>query len=231
MGKPFIISFIILILLVLAGGGFFWYQKNQHQSLGQSLPNKDRKLTQEQQKFYKDRIAKAESYLRSLNSSQPNFKQEQASTYIYLGQQYFGLGQMQKSKDAYNQALKADPKQEQALVGLAVTLSEAGDTASAGRALEQALGYNKSNPDVWLRYIDLRQSLGAPVKDKDIDDIFQQALSFTGRNIDILTRYANFESQNGQTAQAIALWQEAAGQYPDNAAYQDEIKSLQNSGK
>jgi cytochrome c-type biogenesis protein CcmH/NrfG len=229
MRKSFIIGLVVLFVLVLAGGGFFWYQKNQHQPPGQSLPNKDRNLTQDQQKFYQDRIAKAESYLSSLNPSQPNFKQEQASTYIYLGQQYFGLGQMQKSKDAYNLALRADPKQAQALVGLAVTLLDAGDTGGAQQALEQALGYDKSNPDIWLRYIDLRQNLGASVK--DINEIYQQALASTGRYIDVLTRYANFESQNGQIQQAIALWQEAAKQYPNNSAFTDEIKRLQNSGK
>lgn len=224
MRKIILPILIILLAAALAAGGW-WLKQKKSVPTGSVLPNKERNLTQDQQKIYNDRIAKAQSYLASLKPSQPNFKGEQINTYVYLGQQYYGLGQLQKSKEMYGAVLALAPNHEQALVGLALTLHDAGDAAGERRLFEQALKSNPNNPDVWLRYIDLRQALGASAQ--ELSDLYAQALEQTSRNIDVVTRAAGFQEQAGNLQASLALWQEAAKQYPDETAYREQIKRLQ----
>jgi tetratricopeptide (TPR) repeat protein len=223
MRKNIIIGIAVLLIASLSAAGFWFYK---HKPAIKSLPNKQRNLTADQQKIYTDKIKKAEDYLGSLNKNKPGFLQEQSNVYIYLGQQYYGLGQLQKSEDMYNLVLKSDPKNEQALVGLSLIFSDAGDLDGTRRVIKTALDSNPNNPDIWLRYIELSQTGGSTKQ--EISDLFSQALEKTGNAIDILTRDAEFQEQNGNIAQAIVLWKEAAKKYPDNASvYEQEIHRLE----
>ena len=104
------ILFVILAAIILLAG--FWFVRNKKQSVAPKakLASADRKLTAKQKKIYTDKIAKGEEYLKSLKPQDKNFAQEQLNTYMYLGQLYYGLGDLQKSKEMYELALKNDPK-------------------------------------------------------------------------------------------------------------------------
>ncbi len=227
-----IIYFVIIIVVILAAAGLFWRSKYQGLKIQQktTLPNVERNLTAEQKKIYTDKIAKGEEYLKNLKPQDKNFSQEQLNTYMYLGQLYYGLGDLQKSKEMYELALKNDPKNEQVLVGISSALVEAKDLYGAQAILEKALENSPKNPDVWLRYIQLRNDTGASFG--DINQIYTTALEKTERKTDIITSYAQFQEKNNHIAEAISLWQEALKAYPNNAVmYQQEINRLQNLKK
>ncbi|MCL5666491.1 MAG: tetratricopeptide repeat protein [Patescibacteria group bacterium] len=228
MRKKIIIIITIIIAMAAAAGGYWYFQKNRHNSKApgaKSLADIQRNLTVEQEKAVNGRIQKAEDYLKTLKPEQKNYNYEQANTYEYLGQQYYALGQMQKSKDMYEKALALEPDDESMQVGLATTLTEAGDKAGARQFLEKALQSNPKDSDLWLRYIDLRQTMGATAQ--DLGDLYSQALEKTNNYIDVLTKDAAFQEQQGNTAAAISLWQQASKQQPDNQAYKEEIGRLQ----
>src|SRR5437016_5113743 len=106
----------IVLLLTVVGG--FWYKTHQNKQIdGSALMNKDRKLTSEQQKIYLDRIKLAEENLQAIKPSDPKYHISQVNDYMYLGQQYFGLGQLDKAKQNYLKVLEIDSNNESALVG------------------------------------------------------------------------------------------------------------------
>ncbi len=227
MSKKNIIAIVIIIVLLVVAAGFFW-QKKHLATRGQQVKNlqdKSRNLTSDQVKFYTDRIAREEGFLKTLNPSQID---RIANSYIYLGQQYFGLGRLQKSKEMFETAIKIYPKNEQAYVGLALTLEDAGDREEERAALKQALEINPQNADIWLRYIDLRKTMGAD--GNEMENLFQDGLKATDRNINLVVRLAGFEETAGNIDKAVLLWQEAVKLYPSNSQiYQQEINRLRQA--
>jgi tetratricopeptide (TPR) repeat protein len=100
----------------------------------------------------------------------------------------------------------------------------------AGAILEKVLENNPKNPDVWLRYIQLRKDTGSSYG--DVNQVYTTALEKTERNTDIITSYAQFKEQNGRIQDAVSLWQEAAKTNPSNPTlYQQEIIRLQGQKK
>lgn len=214
------------------GGGFLWRQKSR---LGSSqrervLADVDWNLTKEQKKIYTDRIEQANNYLASLSPSQPGFALEVSSVYVFLGQQYYGLGLLHKSKEMYELALKKDSNSENAIAGLALTLTTGGDKEGARELLEKSLKDIPGNRDIWLQLIQLRRGMGA--SNEEITSLYGQALLNTDRHIDIITSNGKFFADIGKNSEAISLWQEAAKKNPDNAAaYQSEIDRLKSLSK
>jgi len=144
---------------------------------------------------------------------------------MYLGQQYFGLGQMEKSKQEFLTVLQIEPNYEPAFAALALTYSDAGELPEAQLALESAIKSNSKNYNIWLQYIGVRQAMGA--SNEELGQLYEDALLATSRYTDILTKYAQFEESVGNIAEAIALWEEALKNYPENAQfYNTEINRL-----
>jgi|GEM_PF-2578505 len=215
--KKRIIWGVIIVLIASAAVGFWKYQKIgvKIQEAEKILKNIPRNLTSDQEKIYTDKIQKALEYQKTLNPAQANYRIEIINSNTFLAQQYYGLGQLQKAQEYYSEALKLDPKNEQTKIGLAQVLQEGGDAYGAVVLLDEVLEINPKNPDVWLRYMDLRKDLGAA--SQDIKNLFFRALEKTERHVNIVTKYAQFEEEQKEYAQAIKLWQEAAKAYPENA--------------
>lgn len=217
------IAGIIALVLILGAAALWWFKFN-HNS-GSNLKNVDNHLTSDQKKIYTDKIAQAEAHLKQIPANSSG-KTEAADTYVFLGQQYFGLGQLNKSVAEYNLSLKIDPMHETALLGLAQTLEVGGDKNGASSALEKVVTNDPNNPDAWLQYIDIRQALGDT--NQQLDSMYTQALAGTSRNINVLTKDAEFQEKIGNIGQAISIWQEAGRTYPDNAViYNAEAARLQ----
>lgn len=218
---------VILTILVLMLGLFLFWQKSIKTTQPETkvLPSVNRNLNQDQIKFYEDRIVKAEEFLKNLSKTDINFKQHQIHNYIYIAQQYFGLGELQKSKEAYDFVLTLSANQEQALVGLATIYNEIKDSASERSVLERAVEATPKNTDIWLRYITVNKNSGATID--QISELYIQALEKTERHVDIIVSYATFLGELGKKVEAIKLWQEAKKKYPSNSVmYQAEIDKL-----
>ncbi len=228
MQKKFIVI-LIIILVILFGIAGWWLNKNQNNKtdLGiNDLKNRVVSLSPDQEKVYFDRIKTANDYFKTLKPSTPNYQLEQIKTRMYLAQQYYGLGQLQESKNMYDLILKSEPKNEQALVGLSLIFIDAGKLEDAIKVLKVATESNPENTDTWLRYIALRQ--GMNVGEAEMRTIYENALSKTNRAVDILTKYAQFLEQAGKLEEAKNLWLEAAKIYPEKAGlFEQEAKRLQ----
>lgn len=223
-----------MFLLIIAGvSGILWRFNNKgtkSTSIQKTLADVARNLNAEQKKIYTDKISKALEFKKSLNPSQENYKTEIVNLYTYLAQQYHGLGQLQAAWDYYQLALKEDPKNDQIFVGLSEVLNEAKDLNGAAQMLDQALEANPKNQDAWIRYINLRKTLGS--SQQDINNLYFQALDKTGRNIDIVKKYATFMEEQGKYSEAVSLWQEAAKINPNSSAlYLQEVARLQKLSK
>lgn len=224
MKKSKIIVLIAIFTLVI--GGLVFWKFSPNSKLDQiGLVNKSRNLTLDQQKFYLDRIQKANDFAKTLNPSDVNYKQNLLNNYIYLGQQYFGLGELQKSKEMYEKAIPYNPSEVQSYVGLALVYEDAGDFNNQTQTLKKAVELAPQNSDVWIRYLNVRKQTGTT--NEEMNDLYNTALTKTNRLVDIVISYANFQAGIGNTDIAIKLWKEAIAKYPENStAYQEEINKL-----
>lgn len=222
-------NILILIIVVVAAaaiGGVLWYKKH-HNATNSGTMLKDRQvnLTADQQKIYTDRIAKANDYLKNLDPKMQGYHAERSNTYVYLAQQYYGLGQLEKAKEMYQTALQEAPVNEDATTGLANTLAAGGDQAGAVQLWQQEVKAHPTNYNSWLQYIQLKQSMGASTD--EINSLYGQAVLNTNYYPDVLTRDAEFQEKIGSTSTAISLWQKAAQQNPQGATqYNAQIKRL-----
>ncbi|PJE59701.1 MAG: hypothetical protein COU85_02265 [Candidatus Portnoybacteria bacterium CG10_big_fil_rev_8_21_14_0_10_44_7] len=230
MKRKKLVIFLAIVLVLLAGGIWFWQNLSWLQSGSENQPqpleNIERNFTGEQQKIYKGRIVEAEEYLDSLNQNNPNYSNFEFNAFVYLAQQYYGLGQMQKAKDYYDAALAKRPTDENVMVGLSLVYIQSGRLNEAGVLYSQALERNPKNADIWLRYIEVRKSQGD--SGQNLGYLFEDALKKTERHPDILTKAAQFQEQQGNPAKAIELWQEVSKVNPAGAdLYQNEINRLE----
>ena len=69
---------------------------------------------------------------------------------VLRGDAYVGLKQLEQAKQSYQAALKLDPKDPLALVGLAKLASAAGDADAAANYVQQALAAAPENPQAWM---------------------------------------------------------------------------------
>ncbi len=219
---------LILIVFVLIAGSLFLWQKSRPSGLpAKGLADKNRMLTVDQQKIYIDKIQKAEKYLVSINPTANGANMEKANTYVFIGQQYFGLGQLEKSKNMYSQALLFDSENEQALAGLGLTFSEAEEYSKAEESYQKITEINPKNSYAWINLIQLKEK--QQVKKEDIEALYNTALEKTNKYIDVITKYAQFEERVGNRQRAIDLWQQAIVSNPEGTKiYQAEVKRLKD---
>ncbi len=218
----------ILALIILGGAGIVWQIKRATPNQGAVLLNKSRNLTSDQSKFYTERISKAEEYIKTLDPADQNYNQNLLNTYIYIAQQYFGLGELQKSKEWYEKAVIIKPEEPQSYVGLASVFEDAGDFNAQLSALQKAVDTAPSNSDIWIRLLNFKKQHGASVV--EMNELYNTALEKTQRHIDILVASATYFGQNGNVEGAIKLWQEAMVKNPSgNSLYQVEIDKYKST--
>lgn len=227
MKKGIIVGAIFLFCLTTLGGVYFWQKNLNNQTLKVSgLPNKERNLSSEARSVYSDRIKKAEDDLADTDLADIDSTLRQTNNHMYLAQQYFGLGELEKSKQEYLKVLSLDPKSEPALIGLALTYTEAGDLKAAENSLKTALDNNPKSYSVWIRYIDTKRVTNA--SNEEIKKIFEEALAATNRYPDVVTQAANFYEQIGDKQKSVDFWREAIKLNPTNKnAYELEIRRIE----
>lgn len=217
-----ILKYFLLILVVAVAVLIFVFMS---ETAGGNLPHKPRQLTEEQKQAYEEKIEKNREYLKTFVISDELKAIEAANVNIFIAQQYYGLGELQKAKEAYEEALRVYPNFEQALVGLSLVYGEAEKYEDAKSVLKQALDKNIESSELWTRYID-----SFKVKDfnsEEIKNLYEQALEKTQRNIDILTQAAVFYEQQKDFKKAIEFWEEAGEKNPAGLKlYQQEIERL-----
>lgn len=218
------LSLLLVAAVFFAIVWFGVFNKNKI-TLPGNLSSKERQLGSEQVKIYNDRIAKALLDLKQLNPADVSLKNQRLNDYIYLAEQYFGLGMLENSKEAYLSALEIDSKNEAALSGISYLYADAGKWGDAIASLQTALDSSPVNETLWLQLIDVQKSAG--LDSLEINKLYEIALEKARQKINLLTRYAQYQESQGNIVKAIELWQEAAKVYPENTSlYNQEITRL-----
>ncbi len=210
------------MVLAVALGLYFFYPL---QKIVEGLPDKARNLPKEAQGIYEQKLEEAQGYLNTLDIKNPNYNNLAMNTYMYMAQQYFGLGRLELSKQYYEKALALDSRQQQLWVGLAEVQVDAGELSAAQETLKKAIDINPAVADVWIRFITLSQSMG--MQKQDIMQLLEEALEKTKRHADVLIKAAQFYEQQGSKHEALKFWKEALERDPGNILIEQEIKRLE----
>ena len=88
--------------------------------------------------------------LKTLSADQHFEPKDMAYVDVLRGEAYVGLKQVEQARQSYQAALKQDPKEPLALVGLAKLAAVAGDTDAAANDVQQALAVAPENPQAWV---------------------------------------------------------------------------------
>jgi Tfp pilus assembly protein PilF len=220
MRKSTIGMLIAGVILIAAG---IWLNQRQSAKNDQSAYI-ERNLSSDQERIYNDRITKTEDVIRSVNPQQNGADMELANLHLQLGNQYFGLGQLDKAEDEYKKALASYEKNEQIYVALSLVQLERKDYLAARLSLEKAVELAPGNTDIWLRFIGLVKDR-FPENRQEVDDYYEKALTATGRHTDILVSFAQYQESAGKIEASRALWKEAADS-TGNSVYMEEYKRL-----
>ncbi|MGH8192446.1 MAG: XrtA/PEP-CTERM system TPR-repeat protein PrsT [Rhodanobacteraceae bacterium] len=148
--------------------------------------------------------------LKALSSEKSSDPKVEARVAVLRGNAYRGLKQPAQARQAYESALKLEPKEPRALVGLAELAAESDNPASAGSYVQQALSADPDNPQAWIAKGDLAfdsHDFAAA------ESAYQKALDLKHpdwlpqEHIYALARLANAQAQQNQYEKALATIQ------------------------
>jgi tetratricopeptide (TPR) repeat protein len=160
-------------------------------------------------------------------------KQEEAYLgYLQAGQKYKSEGDA-GNKDSYYKAIeeykKASDVAEQKVwipfLNLGNVYRFVGDYDNAEKSYNKAIEIAPDN-SIFSAKIDMyRYELKKPVD--EVNSLYEEALSKTGDNFDIMTGYAAYLRDNGNNEESLKYWKIVSGKYPDDQRYKDEIAGLE----
>jgi Tfp pilus assembly protein PilF len=155
--------------------------------------------------YYHDSGFKTEAlfhYLQALRSPVIHRKDEPVGAYYQLGKLYGEMGEYEKAKSAYKQAIFMKPDLAWALVGLASVYDQQGDRTTANEYLTKALKVGPGDPsvnlNVGLYYLRARnpeaaiRHLAIALKDKNLES---KSLMYLGIASKERGQYAVSENQ------------------------------------
>lgn len=102
------------------------------------------------------------------------------------------------------------------------------DYKNAEIAIKNAILFNDSIANNWLEYAYFKEYY-ANASFEEVSDIYMRGLLATKDNIDLLTSYSRFLSENKKYSEAIKYLEKAININPKNEpVYQEEINRLRN---
>ena len=141
--------------------------------------------------------------LKTLSDDKPLAPGVKAQVEVLRGDALRGLKRPDQAKQAYEAALKLEPKEPRALIGLAKLAEGAGDKDAANRYVQQALDAAPENPQAWVAKGDLAflaedyagaESDYQKVLDfKNTDWLPQERFYALGRLVDAQVRQSHFD--------------------------------------
>jgi putative PEP-CTERM system TPR-repeat lipoprotein len=149
---------------------------------------------------------KLDELLKTLPDNPRFAAAEAAQVAVLRGDAYLGLKQADHARQAYQAALALDPKEPQALTGLARLAQQNNDPAAADRYLQQALAAAPHSPQAWIAKADLAYAAG---NFADAESAYAKALGFKQADwlpqerFSALARLAETQTQRGEFDNAL----------------------------
>jgi putative PEP-CTERM system TPR-repeat lipoprotein len=129
------------------------------------------------------------------------------------GSAYLGLRKLELAKETYERALKADPANKIALLGLARLAVMAKDAPAAMARVDEAVARNPKDLEVWLFKGDMARSQGKPA---EALAAYDQALAIDGKSGNALLQKAYLHIASGKYEEAGAALKAAKKATPNN---------------
>lgn len=143
--------------------------------------------------------------------------------YIALAADERALGNYKTAEEWFLKAISVDPKNPYIHQAYSALLWVASEKDHALSEINTALRLKGNEFNFWLSKIMYSSAL----KPEAIEQIYQNALTSTGNDINIVTSFAVFEETTGDIQDAIALWKKAQTILPERSGlYQSEIDRL-----
>ncbi len=179
-------------------------------------------LNPDSKKIFEDRIIEAQEKIDSFTDKTQT--QEKINYYFALAAAERGLGNYGTAEELFLKIIALEPKNADIHNAYASLLWMAKEYTHARTEINTAIALHPENANFWLSKI--MYNIGA--KNEVMEKIYENALSATKRDINIITSFASFEQKIGNKEKAIELWKEAQKLYPDRKGlYQTEIDALQ----
>ena len=166
--------------------------------------------------------------LKTLSSSKSSAPKLQTQVDILEGDAHLGLKQTDQAQQSYEAALKLDPKDPRALVGLARLAAAGDDVQSEQRYVQQALAASPESPQAWIAKGDLafgrHDFAGAEAAYEKVLG-FQNPDWLPQEHLYTLARLANAQAQQNHLDKALASIQQL-GKMSPGQPYPHYLKAL-----
>ena len=206
-------NIIILVIVVLALAWLGFFSLNQDKPLLNITP----RLTQEEITKATEQRLKAQEMIQQ----EPN----NVEKLIHLAILQVSLGELEEAKQTYLRAVALEPENYIPYLNLGTVLSENGYAKKAEKVLRQGLKKIPQGAAMWQILLDTYQ-YGMKKNQEQMQALFQEALSATGRDLNLMLRIARYYEENKKVPAAIPYWQEVLQKMPDNEAVRARLKEL-----
>lgn len=222
MNKKEITKSILVILgLAIVIGGLIVYKKD----IDKDIENIDLENTEKVENtdtVDEDKEVIKEENKNSETNSNSLVKYQELIT---LGHQYYLKNDYKTALNYFNQAV-ALQKNDRIYRSLYSTYLALGDYENARKSIKNSVSFNSGIPNNWVEYASFENNYMKSSFDV-VSKIYQDALKATKENIDVLTSYSAYLTENKKYAEAITYLEKAKLAKPANASiYQSEIDRL-----
>lgn len=185
------------------------------------LTNIQSSVTQESRTILENRKKGIEATIAAFTDTTPVYTK--VGNYVALAADERALGNYKIAEELLLKAISLDPKNPYIHQTYSALLWVAGQQDHAISEINTAISLKGNEFNFWLSKIMYSVSL----KPEAIEQIYQNALTATDNNINIVTSFAVFEEKNGDRDGAISLWKKAQTLFPEQSnIYQQEIDRL-----
>lgn len=222
------ILLIALSALLLAGVGYSVYHYTKRPYIfvpyeSSTLADKKSALDQKTLQEVEKRIQEIQKIIATFDEKTP--LKDKNSTYFILSSEQQSIGRLLDAKKTLETTLKMSVKPNM-LQAYALLLYSMGAKEPAMKYIDDALDLSPEVPDYWRSKIEMVKEM-QPNNTTYLHLLYQEALSATHENINIITVYAQFLSDIGKREEAIQYWEKAIKKVPEEKdIYQQQIDVL-----
>ncbi len=211
--------FFTLIAIILLAASFYFKNENKY------IMYVDRNLSEEHISIYNTKLLEANILLDTAINN--NNIEDQYDILNHIGAQYYGLGNLLKAFEYYEKASILIPEKHVSYKELFKVSVEMKNFDDAKTFIKQAVNNNPKNNNSWLMYIQFEGNY-FDNSFENLNDLYNEALIKTNRNVNILSKYAIFNESFSNYKIAIDIWEELSKIRPEEDLYQQRKQEAEN---
>lgn len=225
-GKYLVIGAVLLVLL---GGFFMAYNKRGEISAPPQENVENTNIQSGVGQDNSDGLVTDGSSTTTENSSEAVDEEENTTdeykALIQKGHELYLAGKYSEALVYFNQAVGLQ-RNDRIYRSLYTSYLALKNYPEAEKAIRNSVKYNTTIPNNWVEYASF-ENLYMQASFESVSQIYQDALKATKENIDVVTAYAAYLTEQKKYEEAITYLEKAKSIYPANSSvYQKEIDYL-----